>query len=226
MHQNAQRLLEPLPVVVPYAELLTFPSSWLRTRRDNLRLLNLIEAMAFLHQQQRPHKRLASGAEYIEATVEDYAIAYAIASSVLGSGFDELRKPARDLLAVIEAKLHELAETRGTQPSSVWHHAKATVRRALYSLGSFFGWAVRWGLVGSNPVARVVVPRRARVREIRALSKRERAVLIAAADRLAQSSRRKLDAQAPTLVRLMLKTGPRAWRANSARLAGRRPRAW
>jgi len=99
------------------------------------------------------------------------------------------------------------------------HLAKATVRRALYALGSFFSWAVRWGLVATNPVARVVMPRRERVREIRALSKRERAMLIAAADRLAQSSRRKLDAQAPTLVRLMLKTGLRrgevialAWR--------------
>ena len=99
------------------------------------------------------------------------------------------------------------------------HLAKATVRRALYALGSFFGWAVRWGLVPTNPVARVTVPRRERVREIRALSKRERAVLIAAADRLAQSSKRKLMAQAPTLVRLMLKTGLRrgevielAWR--------------
>jgi len=90
-----------------------------RVHQNAQRLLNLIEAVAFLHQQQRVHKRLSSGVDYIEATVEDYAIAYAIASSVLGSGLDELRKPARDLLAVIESKLHELAETRGTQPSGV-----------------------------------------------------------------------------------------------------------
>jgi len=89
------------------------------------------------------------------------------------------------------------------------HLSKATVRRALYALGSFFGWAVRWGLVAMNPVARVTVPRRERVREIRALSKRERAILIAAAERLAKGSRRLLDQQAPLLVRLMLKTGLR-----------------
>ena len=87
--------------------------------------------------------------------------------------------------------------------------AKATVRRALYALGSFFGWAVRWGLVPTSPVARVIVPRRERVREVRALTKRERAVLLAAVDRLAKISRYRLDAQAPTLVRLMLKTGLR-----------------
>jgi site-specific recombinase XerD len=89
------------------------------------------------------------------------------------------------------------------------HLAKATVRRALYALGSFFGWAVRWGLVPMSPVARVTVPRRERVREVRALSRRERAVLIATADRLAKGSRRPLDAHAPTMLRLMLKTGLR-----------------
>jgi hypothetical protein len=119
LHQNAHRLLEPLPVVIPFAELLTFPTSWLRTRRDNLRLLNLIEAVAFLHQKQRPRKRLAAGVEYIEASVEDYAIAYSLAASVLGFGFDELRKPARDLLAVIEHKVHELAETKGASTRTI-----------------------------------------------------------------------------------------------------------
>jgi DNA primase len=119
VHQNAQRLLEAVPVVIPYAPLLTFPTSWLRTRRDNLRMLNLIEAVAFLHQFQRPRKQLGSGLEYIEATVEDHAIAYALAASVLGLGLDELRKPARDLLAVIEAKVREVATDQGVQPRAV-----------------------------------------------------------------------------------------------------------
>ena len=89
------------------------------------------------------------------------------------------------------------------------HLSTATVRRALYALGSFFGWAVRWGLVPTNPVSRVTVPRRERVRDIRFLSKRERAIIIAAADRLAKGSHRPLDQQTPLLVRLMLKTGLR-----------------
>ena len=89
------------------------------------------------------------------------------------------------------------------------HLAKATVRRAMYALGSFFGWAVRWELVPSNPVLRVIVPRRERVREVRALTKRERVLLITAADRLAAKSRRLLNRQAPLFVRLMLKTGLR-----------------
>jgi DNA primase catalytic core len=55
-HHNAQRLLESIPVVIPYVEHLTFPTRWLRTRRDNERFLCLIEASAFLHQYQRPRK--------------------------------------------------------------------------------------------------------------------------------------------------------------------------
>ncbi len=112
-HQNAQRLLDPVAVAIPFAEKLTFPNSWLRTRRDNLRMLNLIEAVAFLHQHQRPRHQLQSGAEYIEATVEDYAIAYSLATTALGFGLDELRKPARDLLALIEGKAKAIAEERG-----------------------------------------------------------------------------------------------------------------
>ena len=46
-----------------------FPSSWMRTRRDHARFLNLIEVSAFLHQHQR--ERTAEGA--IVASLADYA---------------------------------------------------------------------------------------------------------------------------------------------------------
>jgi hypothetical protein len=77
-HWNAQRLLETLPVVIPFADKLTFPSAWLRTRRDYARFLNLIEVSAFLHQHQR--KRRGSA---IVASTADYAVAYALAAEVL-----------------------------------------------------------------------------------------------------------------------------------------------
>jgi len=112
LHQCAQRLLEPVRVGVPYGELLTFPSSSTRSRRDFRRLQNLVRAVAFLHQKQRRRVQDSEG-EYIEATVEDYAIAYALAAEVFAFGLDEPHKPARDLFATIEAKLRERAETRG-----------------------------------------------------------------------------------------------------------------
>ena len=95
-HWNAQRLLEPLPVVIPFAERLSFPSSWMRTRRDHARFLNLIEVVAFLHQHQRERKEGA-----VVASERDYAVAYELAGSVLSETLTDLRKPLRELLCVV-----------------------------------------------------------------------------------------------------------------------------
>jgi hypothetical protein len=90
-HWNAQRLLEALPVVIPFADKLTFPSAWLRTRRDYARFLNLIEVSAFLHQHQRER---SGGA--IVAALADYATAYALAADVLADTLTDLKKPLRE----------------------------------------------------------------------------------------------------------------------------------
>jgi DNA primase len=90
-HWNAQRLLETLPVVIPYADKLTFPTAWMRTRRDHARFLNLIEASAFLHQYQRERRGAA-----IVASLADYAIAYELAGAVLAETLSDLRKPLRE----------------------------------------------------------------------------------------------------------------------------------
>jgi DNA primase len=92
-HTNAQRLLEPVPVVIPYADRLTFPSSWMRTRRDHARFLNLIEVVAFLHQHQRERR---GGA--IVASLADYAVAYGLAGQVLADTLSDLKKPLREAL--------------------------------------------------------------------------------------------------------------------------------
>ena len=143
VHQNAQRLLEPLRVGVPFAGLLKFPKDTPRTRRDNARMQNLLLAVAFLHQKQRPRQRDEKG-EYIEASVVDYAITYELAREVFAVSLDELRKSARDLLAVIEKKARELGALRGvsmlevriTQREirtwSAWHHHH--VKRAMHEL--------------------------------------------------------------------------------------------
>ena len=50
LHQNVQRLLRPLAVKNPYAPKLTFLDDKTRTRRDHLKYLTLIRAIALLHQ--------------------------------------------------------------------------------------------------------------------------------------------------------------------------------
>lgn len=100
LHHNAQRLLRPLKVIIPYVDLLEFPQSWLRGRRDHDRFLSLIEGIAFLHQYQR-HIGTDNDREYIEASLEDYAHAYDLAQSVFANTLGDLPKPVMDLLAQI-----------------------------------------------------------------------------------------------------------------------------
>jgi DNA-binding transcriptional ArsR family regulator len=97
-HWNAQRLLEPLPVVIPFADRLSFPSSWMRTRRDHARFLNLIEVVAFLHQHQRERSR--EGA--IVASLADYEAAYGLAGDVLRETLSDLKRPLREALQRIQ----------------------------------------------------------------------------------------------------------------------------
>ncbi len=71
LHQNAQRLIRPLLVVNPYAAQLTFPDHQTRMRRDHTKYLALIEAVALLHQHQRPIKTVEHRGQklrYIEVT--------------------------------------------------------------------------------------------------------------------------------------------------------------
>ena len=113
-HIFAQRLLQKVHVFNPFAELLTFPTSKLRSRRDNEKFLRLITAICFLHQYQRKVKtyKLDSGQEfeYIECTIDDYRIAYDLLSDgVLENTLDDLPRPARALLNLIKEYLDKRA---------------------------------------------------------------------------------------------------------------------
>jgi len=109
-HQNAQRLLAPVRVAIPYTKALRFPASWTRGRRDHQRLLHLIEVVAFLHQAQREKKRTADGEEYIEATVDDYAQAYELARTAFAQALTDIPRNARLVLSHIRAMVKEVSE--------------------------------------------------------------------------------------------------------------------
>lgn len=108
-HHNAQRLLRSIAVHINYATVLDFPKNWLRTRRDNLRFLNLIEVIAFTHQYQKEVKIDDAGREYIEADLRDYEIACKLAERVLPDTLSEIKKPVADLLSTIENYTKNLA---------------------------------------------------------------------------------------------------------------------
>ncbi len=120
LHQNAQRLLQPLAVVNPYAPRLTFGDTMTRTRRDHEKYLTLIDTIALLHQRQRDLKTAAiAGAageqevEYIEVAIADIAAANDLAHEVLGRTLDELPPQTRRLLALIERFVIEGCEREG-----------------------------------------------------------------------------------------------------------------
>lgn len=92
-HHNAQRLLRSLRVINPYAELLTYPAETLRARRDNMKYLGLILAIAFLHQYQREIKTVpdnGSVLQYVEVILDDIEKANTLAAEILGRTLDEL----------------------------------------------------------------------------------------------------------------------------------------
>jgi DNA primase catalytic core len=106
VHHDAQRLLRPLKVIIPFIECIEFPESWLRGRRDHDRFLSLIEGIAFLHQLQRQIAQ-DDGEEYVIASLDDYALAYELAAHVFGNTLGDLPKPVADLVAEIETMLEK-----------------------------------------------------------------------------------------------------------------------
>jgi hypothetical protein len=136
LHQDAQRLLRPLLVVNPYARALTCRDDRTRTRRDHLKYLTLIRALALLHQHQRPLKRIVhhgEQVEYVEVTLEDIAVANRLAHEVLGRSLDELAPQTRRLLGLLDAMVREACERQAV--------ARATYRFTRRDVRGFTGWS-------------------------------------------------------------------------------------
>ena len=116
LHQNAQRLLRPLFVANPFAQKLTFLDHQTRTRRDHLKYLMLIRAIALLHQYQRPVKvaeHRGQEIRYIEVTEADIRTANRLAHEVLGRSLDELPPQTRKLLVLLDGMVAEGAKQLG-----------------------------------------------------------------------------------------------------------------
>ena len=142
-HHHAQRLLRPLKVIIPFVDQIEFPAAWLRGRRDNDRFLSLIEGIAFLHQHQRTIGN-DGGADYIEASVEDYSIAYDLAHQVFSGTLADLPKPLASFWDDVRRIIGEAAKaartTVGAFPFSRRHIREATrlpdhiVKRSMRAL--------------------------------------------------------------------------------------------
>jgi len=140
-HHAAQRLLEPLVVINPYAEQLAFPVHSLRARRDNKKYLMLIKAVAYLHQRQRPVLEATRGAQtfrYIQVTHDDIQCANTLAAHVLGASLDELTAPARNLLKLLHPMVAQHCEQQRIAPAQ-YIFTRKDVREAT----GWSDWQVR-----------------------------------------------------------------------------------
>ncbi len=103
-HRNAQGLLEGLRVVNPFADGLTFLDDKTRSRRDHMKYLTLIRAIALLHQHQRQVQTVehrGKPVRYVEVEPSDIALANRLAGEVLGRTLDELPPQTRRLLSSV-----------------------------------------------------------------------------------------------------------------------------
>jgi len=135
-HQNAQRLLRSVMVANPYAKELTFLDSRTRTRRDHMKYLTLIRAIALLHQHQRPRKSVAHEGrrvEYIEATLDDIAVANRLMHEVLGRSLDELAPQTRRLLVLVTEMIVEACKRDDV--------ARSDYRFTRRGLRHYSGWS-------------------------------------------------------------------------------------
>jgi len=140
LHRDAQRLLEPLAVVNPFADRLTFADGRTRTRRDHGKYLNLIAAVTLLHQHQRARKTATINGQavtYVESTVADIEVANQLAHAVLGQSLDELAPQTRRLLLAVHAHVTANAAELAVDVSLV-RFTRRQLREALHSNGS--GW--------------------------------------------------------------------------------------
>jgi DNA primase catalytic core len=140
--RNAQRLLEPVDVVNPFAAQLTFTARHTRTRRDHEKYLTLIDAVALLHQHQRKRLKVDAcpasggeeGGEYLEVTLQDIELANRIAPELLGRSLDELPPQTRRVLDEIKDLVRELCEADDLEPRTAFF-SRREIRDRL-------GWGV------------------------------------------------------------------------------------
>lgn len=97
--QAAQKVLEPVKVINPYAELLELPKEVFKPRRTNAHYLQFVAAVTFYHQKQREEKvDEETGEIYIETTPEDIAQANELLGELLLRKSDELSGACRNYL--------------------------------------------------------------------------------------------------------------------------------
>lgn len=142
--QNAQRVLRPLAVVNPHVDSVVFADLRVRARRDHQKLLTLIETIAFVHQAQRPLRRVEHEGrtiEYIEAETSDVELAEGLLRRLGAIGIHDLPPQTVRVLGLIQDYVAEqgkpdepvrftrrqLRDALGLGDTQLWTHLRRLV---------------------------------------------------------------------------------------------------
>jgi hypothetical protein len=130
--KNCQRILEPITVVNPFAELLNIPEEVLKPRRTNNHYLQFIEVVTYYHQLQREQKTdKETGEIYIETTLEDVAEANKLLKEILLRKSDMLSGSCRNYFEDLKQWLKKQGKTNfgNREISNTFRMPISTVKR-------------------------------------------------------------------------------------------------
>ena len=144
-HKAAQKLLQPVLVINPYAELMGFPERRLEARRDQMKFIQVLNAVTFLNQYRRERKKIEDTAaketfEYIEPALDDYKITYEllVKSGILSNTLSDIPKNARDLYEIIKKMVLEISG-KSNKPVKDIHFT----RKAVWEYSGWSNFQVR-----------------------------------------------------------------------------------
>ena len=113
--KDMQRVLRPVQIRNPYAEMLQIPKEVFKPRRTNAHYLAFIEAVTFYHQYQREKCHdTETGEEYISTTLEDIEEANRLMKAILLRKADELSGACRNYFEKLKTWLKEESKTAFT----------------------------------------------------------------------------------------------------------------
>ena len=113
----AQRVLEQIPVHIPYVKSFRkyFPQNIIRTRRDYGHFLAIVETVAFLHQKQRERIEFNSK-KYIRATLADAYMAKVIVEESLSKSIYELPEKTIEVIEMARELIKTKTESGESNP--------------------------------------------------------------------------------------------------------------
>jgi DNA primase catalytic core len=118
-HHFAQKLLQPILVVNPFRDLMNFPNTTMRSRRDFVRFIDLLGGVCFLRQYQK-EKKTDGRFTYIECDLMDYEITYNITvESVLPATMSDLPSAAVSLYEDIRQMTSIIAKKNNIRSTDV-----------------------------------------------------------------------------------------------------------